>query len=285
MSEVLDSAPARGPGAILAAERERQGLSRADVAQRLHMSVHQVEALEASDYARLPSGMFLRGFVRNYAKALGLDGAEMLRSLALDTPREPAPRIVVPSQNIRFDPLRDRFASPYVKAAGIATALLLLGFAAMYWWLFVRAASPAASARKPAAEVARREAPPAPALPAPAPIPATEAKPAQAAPLVELPRPEPAQVVTTVDASQVLAAGGGVIRFKFKGNSWVEIKDGRGRVLLSRINPGGSEAEVIGSPPFSVIVGNAPQVRMYYNNREFDLEPHTRVAVARFIVE
>ncbi|HEY2630065.1 MAG TPA: RodZ domain-containing protein [Usitatibacter sp.] len=32
-------------------------------------------------------------------------------------------------------------------------------------------------------------------------------------------------------------------------------------------------------------MGNAPEVRLYYNDREFDLEPHTKVAVARFTVE
>ena len=83
----------------------------------------------------------------------------------------------------------------------------------------------------------------------------------------------------------MIAAGGSVIRLKFRGNAWVEIKDGRGKVLLSRNNPGGSEAEVIGKGPFSVVVGNAPEVTMFFNDREFDLEPHTRVAVARFTVQ
>ena len=49
--------------------------------------------------------------------------------------------------------------------------------------------------------------------------------------------------------------------------------------------PRGSEREVAGRPPFSVIVGNAPEVRLFYEEREFDLEPHTTVAVARFTLE
>src|SRR5205823_14034930 len=39
-------------GQMLAAKRERQGLSRLDIAQRLHMSAYQVEALESGDYKR-----------------------------------------------------------------------------------------------------------------------------------------------------------------------------------------------------------------------------------------
>ena len=40
-----------------------------------------------------------------------------------------------------------------------------------------------------------------------------------------------------------------------------------------------------GKPPFNVIVGNAPEVQLFYNDHEFDLEPHTKVAVARFTVQ
>ena len=77
-------------GQVLAAERERQGLSRLDIAQRLHMSAYQVEALENGDYKRLPQGTFLRGFVRNYAKVLGLEAESMLSRLAEVAPSGPA---------------------------------------------------------------------------------------------------------------------------------------------------------------------------------------------------
>jgi cytoskeleton protein RodZ len=296
----------RTPGASLAAERERQNLSRADIAQRLHVSVSQVEAIEASDYARLPRGTFLRGFVRNYAKAVGLDPEALVRALAVDAPEQSRPGIVVSSQNIRFDPLGRRLANPYVKAAGMATVVVAIAFAAMYWWLFVRPAPPGVVARKAVVTEAAKATEP---LPVPVDAPRFEepprTEPPRPAPArAEPARPEPAKAVakaapppvptpsafqapgatTTVDAGSVVAAGGSVIRLKFRGSAWVEIKDGRGKVLLSRNNPGGSEAEVIGKGPFSVVVGNAPEVTLFFNDREFDLEPHTRVAVARFTV-
>ena len=311
MNPVDDPLDGRAPGTRLATERERQGLSRADIAQRLHMSASQVEALETGDYARLPRGTFLRGFVRNYAKLLGIDADALVRSLAHSAPSDARPGIVVVSQNIRFDPLGQHLASPYVKAAGITAAVLVVGFAAMYWWLFVRTAPPAVTvARKtvtadapkpyltPAPEALRyAEAPPrnveAPRVEGPAKAPAAPevAKPEPAKPGPQKAAPKPAAQPTaipasgTIDAAPVVAAGGSVIRLKFRGSAWVEIKDGRGKVLLSRNNPGGSEAEVIGKGPFSVVVGNAPEVTMFLNDREFDLEPHTRVAVARFTVQ
>ncbi|QJR11748.1 Cytoskeleton protein RodZ [Usitatibacter rugosus] len=315
-------------GAALAAERERQNLSRSDVAQRLHMSVSQVEALETGDYSRLPRGTFLRGFVRNYAKVIGLDPNPILEALHNESPEHSRPGIVVASQNIRFDPLADRLANPYVKAAGIATVVVSVCFATMYWWLFVRTSPPPSAARKPAMVVeapkaveplpAPVEAPryvepakpepvkaepppaPAPAKPAKSEPPKAEAAKAESAkaetakaapPKTETAFASPASSVNsasslpnTVDAGSVVAAGGSVIRLKFRGTAWVEIKDGRGKVLLSRNQQGGSEAEVIGKGPFSVVVGNAPEVSMFLNDRPFDLEPHTKVAVARFTI-
>ncbi|MNC93638.1 hypothetical protein D3C83_103110 [compost metagenome] len=56
-------------------------------------------------------------------------------------------------------------------------------------------------------------------------------------------------------------------------------------MLLSKLNEAGTEAAVSGRPPFRVVVGNAPDVTMLYDDREFPLEPHTNVAVARFTLE
>ena len=273
----------RTPGSILAAERERQGLARTDIAQRLHMSVSQVEALEAADYARLPRGPFLRGFTRNYARSLGLDADAVVGLLAEDVPPESAPGIVVPSQNIRFDPLGQRLANPYVKAAGIAAALLVLGFATMYWWLFIRTQGVATPFKKPAIEATKAvpvETPPAGAskpefVPAPEPQAAPES--AAAAPAV------PASATAEpAEPPRAAAPGEGVLRLAFRGAAWVEITDARGKVLVSRTHPGGSNAEIAGKPPFTLVIGNAPEVRLTYNGAEVDLAPHTRVAVARF---
>ena len=61
--------------------------------------------------------------------------------------------------------------------------------------------------------------------------------------------------------------------------------EAKGKVILSKLNAPNTETEIAAKPPFSVIVGNAPEVKVFYNDREFDLEPHTKVAVARFTVE
>jgi cytoskeleton protein RodZ len=47
----------------------------------------------------------------------------------------------------------------------------------------------------------------------------------------------------------------------------------------------GSSADVSGQPPFSLVIGNAAQVRMTYNGRPIDLKPFIDIKVARFNLE
>lgn len=274
---------ARSLGRILSEERERQGLSRTEVAQRLHMSATQIEAIESGEYSRLPQGPFLRGFVRNYGKLLGVDADTLLSQLAQVAPRNAAPDIVVPSQNIRFDPMGERLASPYVKAGVLAVVVVALAFAAMYWWLFIRPI-PSASQAKKAAEKAAAEAPRGPPqqLAAP-PITAPDPVPPSPAPTV----PEGAEPARngTSKAETPRGAGLRTLRLRFRAESWVEVRDAQGTVLFSRLNAPGSAAEVVGRPPLSVVVGNAPEVDVMYEGRDYPLEPHTKVAVARFTLE
>ena len=71
----------------------------------------------------------------------------------------------------------------------------------------------------------------------------------------------------------------------FDAESWVEIRDGTGRVLMSQLNRADTEKAVQGTAPFSVVVGNAQHVHVTYNGEPFDLTPHIRVEVARFTLK
>ena len=68
-------------GNTLREARERLDLNVNDVANRIKFAPRQIEALEADDYARLPEAAFVRGFVRSYARFLGLDPVPLLSSL------------------------------------------------------------------------------------------------------------------------------------------------------------------------------------------------------------
>ena len=65
---------------------------------------------------------------------------------------------------------------------------------------------------------------------------------------------------------------------------WIEIRDSADRMLVSSLNPPGSERVVRGKPPYSLVIGNASNVTVLYDDKPIDLAPHTRQDVARLTV-
>jgi cytoskeleton protein RodZ len=131
-------------GELLSAGREQAGLSIADVANRLRMSVKQIGALERGDYTAIPAGTFLRGFVRNYAKAVGVDietALKVLERTHTDGLAVAASPVVAPAtfaEPVAFQARGEALATP--KSRAIIAVLLVACLAAVvwYWWQFVR---------------------------------------------------------------------------------------------------------------------------------------------------
>lgn len=73
-------------GASLRALRVAQGLSAEDVSARIKFSPRQIMALEEERWDELPTGVSLRGLVRNYARLLGADDAGLVDSVAPKAP-------------------------------------------------------------------------------------------------------------------------------------------------------------------------------------------------------
>ena len=72
---------------------------------------------------------------------------------------------------------------------------------------------------------------------------------------------------------------------EFAGESWVEIKDGDGQMLMSQLNPTGSRRVVSGKAPLSLVIGNAANVRLVYNDKPVDLKPYIQIEVARLTLD
>jgi len=67
-----------GVGAVLKDERQRKGLDFAQVSEMTRIQPHILQALEREDWPSLPSPIFVKGFVRSYAHAVGLDEGEIV---------------------------------------------------------------------------------------------------------------------------------------------------------------------------------------------------------------
>ena len=82
-----------GPGNMLTKARTELGMSVEDVAAELRLSPRQISALEKDDYHSLPGPTYVRGYLRNYARLLGLPESEVIpesRPTAIDDDDAPS---------------------------------------------------------------------------------------------------------------------------------------------------------------------------------------------------
>ncbi len=71
--------PAAGnPGETLRQAREARGMSVAAVASQLNLSERLISQIEAGDFSQAPGHTFARGYVRAYAKLVGLDQTQLV---------------------------------------------------------------------------------------------------------------------------------------------------------------------------------------------------------------
>lgn len=84
-------------GEIVRAARERQHITLEVIARSLHVPLKTLRALEERDYASLPADVYARGFLKQYASALGLDPVPLLRQFTTERARFPSrPAAVFP---------------------------------------------------------------------------------------------------------------------------------------------------------------------------------------------
>jgi cytoskeleton protein RodZ len=251
-------------GAQLTAARERCGLTVAEVAQQLKLSPGQVTALETGDSQRLPGAVFVRGFIRNYARLVKLDAAALLGSAdyALPPPAPPRPALPPPA-NIPFPTARSFAWRKYAVAAiAVVTPLVFFEF-------YFQDETPVATVNSRKVE-----------------MPAPQVVAQIASPPVREPQQSDVRAATPAPAAEVKPARGEhTLRLRFARASWVEIRDRNGRRILSQMNPAGTEQVVSGLPPLSLVVGNANGVQLIHNEQPVNLEPFTKVDVARLTLE
>lgn len=291
------SRPEPKVGQLLRSARLEQGISVQDVARQLRFSAKQVTALEEDKYDQLAGGTFLRGFVRNYAKLLQLDEAPLLRVLEKSVPPSAAQIVPPPVEGIPFPSNRGQRKRILIIAGGVVIALFLLvyeiyrsndasiekqpsvGAEARMEGATAILLPPPQAATGGAGDGQKQDIPePVPGGVTPAP---TNGQPAAAA---AIPGSEGAHGDAVAAASGTSASG---IHLVFEGESWTEVRDGRDQLLLSSVNPADTEQILHGAPPYSLVIGNAADVKLVYNGKPIDLAPYTNLygGTARLTLE
>ncbi|UVO51447.1 DUF4115 domain-containing protein [Sphingomonas sp. SUN019] len=115
----------RTVGERLRAKREALGLSLAEVAARTRVPLRHLEAIEAADFAGLPSATYAVGFVRAYARAVDEDEIVLARDVRAEVARVQRPTPRYEPYEIA-DPSRVPSRGLMIVAAGIAIAVLVL---------------------------------------------------------------------------------------------------------------------------------------------------------------
>lgn len=279
------------PGAVLGRAREAAGLTAADVATQMRISLRQLEAIEADRYDELPGTVFVRGFVRNYARLLNIDPAPLLHAL------EPALGGDAPLKAQHYEGAMPDTRSSRARlwlAAFLVLIALVLGAAVYEYWRGRTAAAPivgapsATPAQDSAATVRPSETPASGSATEPIPL-APERIGETAASPQESGSSTPTETggASSVAAQRKPAPAGGPSRLQvaFVQESWLEVRDGDGKLLFSGTGAAGSEQGFDGAPPFTLVVGNASGVRITYNQLPVDVTGRAARNIARFTLE
>jgi cytoskeleton protein RodZ len=231
-------------GANLREVRERLGWKLPDVAAQLRIRLPYLEAIERGELSALPGPAYQTGFVRSYALVLGLDPEEILRRF-----RAEGFGVAKKAELSFLAPVPDR-AVPTGALVLLLVVVGAVGYGLYYWH--------SAHERRLAAFV-----PPVPvelaplALPKLVPAPATVApKPAAAPPVAAaLPVAAPKPVVAAAPPAPPPAP---VRTLVTTADSWIEVKDSTGTVLLSRVLHAGESWPIpAGTPGLVMTAGNA----------------------------
>ena len=320
MSEVLVASsaadmPGQGmsvtAGALLRDAREAAGLHIAALAVALKVPVAKLEALEADNFSALPDMVFVRALASSVCRTLKIDPQAVLALL----PQGEGPRLSAGDVglNAPVKGFAGRSSAAPFKGAGSrsfvwAVGLLLIGAALMMFLprgldadLSALLKQPETTTKIPmptgnvAQEIsvavgAEQRVPSA----APAPAPA-----AAAGVGVELPAGESIKpagiashpiVLPSVEASAPSSAPAadapsGVLAFKARSESWIQVRDAAGALVLQRNLAPNELVSVSGVLPLAVVIGRADATEVFVRGKPYDIGPVSRENVARFEVK
>lgn len=300
------TAPQVTAGELLRAAREAAGLHVAALAVSMKVPVKKLEALEADRLDLLPDAVFVRALASSVCRTLKIDPVPVLALL----PQTTAPQLKPDEWGINA-PFRapgdvttvsmwGQLSRPGVLAALalLAGALVLIFFPTMERKDSSGATSSEVVIAVPTPEpqpqsvataqplekklpepVAPIQPPVAPALTGVKPIAAAT----QPAPAAAMPANSPP--VAAAAGIPASVSGSGVLVFKARGTSWVEVTDAQGVVQLRRTLTANETVGVSGALPLSVVVGRADATEVQVRGKPFGLETVTRDNVARFEVK
>ncbi|ELI9683064.1 cytoskeleton protein RodZ [Vibrio vulnificus] len=295
-------------GTLLKRKRESMGYTQKQVADRLRLRVNVIEQIDDNQFESGQVATFTRGYLRSYARLVGLDEKIILD--ALDNTGDAQHQEQEMQSFSRKTNTEKHNSRIMLITWGIF--IIITGISSLWWWQNQQENSLAQSVNQAAQledavieeseppliddvvmqemdattesneqnEVSSEESPASPesveALEVETLEPIVEAE-ADAESQVE---PQAAVVEVTSEAPQ--ANGATALTMAFRSDCWVQVKDASGKTLISGIRKSGQDLNLSGQAPFNVILGAPEGVTMTFASEPVDLSRYTAGKVARF---
>ncbi|MFM5843617.1 RodZ domain-containing protein [Aeromonas sanarellii] len=294
-----DDSQAVGPGQLLRNAREQLGWTREQVASRIHLRLTLIAAIEADTYDKHTSHTFIRGYLRAYAKLVGIPEETILAAydkLGLTPPDN----IDMQSFSRRS---RQQANDSRLKVVTWLVILVLIALSVAWWWQSTarRSAGDEALAatemsgtdNTPSAAVPTAIEVAAPVLPATSDAVSTAPAVSDAVATVPVAVAAPSAAVTT-DASAAVATASPVesattepakapqLKMSFTADCWLDVKDANGKTLFSGLKKANDELVLEGPEPLKFIIGAPMAVNLEYQGKSFDMSRYNNGRTARF---
>jgi len=253
--------------------RENKNLSIQHIADRLYLSPTVINALEMDDYDRLPSAVFIRGYLRNYAKLLEISPESVIEGYEQQLGHQ-LPSAIVPAGESPAPQAQTTSNHFWVKTmtfSVITIVMILLSVTIVSQNLFSKRTDVTTTTTQiplqlPDSEGLNGE----PVSPPLVPLlpPAVGADPSAATPTVTAPQPTTAEN-TTAPTTETMTV-------YLKQKSWLEITDNTNKKLYNAIANANTDFPVTGIPPFKVKVGNLDAVSIEYRGEKNPINSYTK---------
>ncbi|HAS6503659.1 TPA: cytoskeleton protein RodZ [Vibrio parahaemolyticus] len=296
-------------GTLLKNKRESLGMTQKQVADRLRLRVSVIEDIENNRFESQQVATFTRGYLRSYAKFVGLDEKVVLVALEQTADVKPKEQDIE-MQSFSRKTKHEKHNSRIMLLTWVI-AIVIIGISAAWWWqnqqenslaqvvaeanvetsqpstdeiadidlmteeeLIASTPAELAASNNTASESSINAAQTDEVVPAETEESTTEAT------------QEPVAVIEAAEevqeASPVVPEGMTLLTMKFKADCWIQVKDTNGKTLVSGTQKPGQDVELTGKAPFKVILGAPEGVTMTFASEPVDLSGYTSGKVARF---
>ena len=281
------------PGHLLRQAREEQGLSQMEAARDLHLTSKVINAIEEDNFELIPSFVFARGYIRSYARHVGLDGQILVA--AFDAAYGVPDHGAKPISGVRKGGLQSKPSDTWVKLISIVFVIGLLA-ASLFWWQSQNGSLTLPQLTSEAVEASSSDVVDGGddnldlALLSITQSDVGETMPAEeassevnaVAEVGVVVQDDKEQVSIAVADVDVLGPGQARLVMVFEKDCWVEIKDGNGKMILSDLYSAGGTIDQVVTSPIEVLLGRSSGVSsMTFDGKIIDLKPHTRKDIAR----